>query len=679
MRIPRFSGPTRSVRIRPGRRLVDLGIILAVFAALVAIRVDAPSNTHNYAQLWQIHASIDHLNGGSLILPKIDSRGTPARKPQLYAWILTAVMKTTGLRNDFVFRVPTLLAGAGLAVLTYLLGCRWYSRRVGLFAAVLFLTCMKMNKLIYLATTDMLLAFWIGACLFCVDRLTFHPAGRRGWWSLGFWVSMILAALSKGWGVVNFAIVGGWVALLGCVGPGFGYAARAESPIGVAGRVVRLLWRRLLASARAVHLVWGLLAMLVVFVPLWLAMLDIGGEPFRNTVYYEVWQRLTGEGQNAPDSTPGPALAHLYYITLPMSVFAGCALFVFPPAWRLHEHWIEAGRNRAGRIGAVVGWALAVVAGMRRSWLDRHSPIAMPIAWIAVVVMAFSIPSGFRPDYLLPCFPAVGLLAAVAMERLALSRWYHGRVARHVRRISQAVPLVLAVGLAGCAGWYLLHHFLPMTWAESLPLPPRMPRQTWWLLSVLSALAVIVGVMGLWAIRRCRMDWVMTASVVGMLGIIFLTAHFFTRQARTGDGDVMRQFARQIEPVVGDDPYALFLASKLAQEAYLGRFGEKLSGSGEEALARFEDGAYRWLITSDLGLLYLGAYDRDPAGSYRLKIGGKKQAFRPTPQDLGTVRARSIAPIQFEKWGSIYLIELQPPLQTRSEPFITGYISDPVR
>ena len=81
---------------------------------MIAISAHGPSSTYSYAQYWQIHASIDHLNGGSLILPKIDATGDPrTQNRSFYAWILTTAMKLTGLRNEVIFRAPTMLAGAG--------------------------------------------------------------------------------------------------------------------------------------------------------------------------------------------------------------------------------------------------------------------------------------------------------------------------------------------------------------------------------------------------------------------------------------------------------------------------------------------------------------------------------------------------------------------------------------
>ncbi len=644
MRVPRFYTSDTTAE-RRWRVAADVVVILLLVAAMVAIRAHAPAQTYNYAQFWQIRVSIDHLHGGSWLLGKIDPLGTPARKGPLYAWLLTATMKLTGVNNDFVFRVPTILASAGLAVLVYLLGRRWCGRRAGLFAACLWVTCLHMSKLTYLATTDMLLAWWIGLCVFCADRLTFHPAQKRRWvWAVGLWAAMIFGALTKSWGIVNFVIVGGFLALAGGFGPGFVALrkARGAGKFVLAGRVILRRWWSL---AKAVHLSWGLLAMLLVFVPLGWATLRIGGEAFRETLRNEIWQRLTGQGAHVHGAARVPAILHLYYNTLPVSIFAGCAFFFVP----------------------------------LRRWLTRRSPIALPTWWILTVLLAFGVSRGFRPDYLLPCYVGVALLAGWAVAEMSRPERYAGRVGKHVRRIAQAVPFVLAAALLVIPPLYVFHRFLPASWTEVIPLPPQCLPGTWMILSVLPTVGVVLLWLSVRAVRRKRLGLTVAVTCLGMLGVLFCNAHLLTRQARTGDGEVMLHFARDAQPIVGEEAFLVYAAGKLGTEVYLGRFGRWLKASPEAVLEDLRRPPERWLITSDIGLLHLGAYEDDPAGEVAFQRAGTTRRSRMCPQDLGRVAVRSVAPIRFEKWGRIYLIKLTSPPRPRSRPFRTGYISDPVR
>ena len=464
---------------------------------------------------------------------------------------------------------------------------------------------------------------------------------------------MILAGVTKGWGIVNLAILGGFLALASAVGPGF---AAVRSIDGGGNKILltaRLIFRRWWAAIRACKLFWGILAMLAVFVPLWWAMLHIGGERFQETVKYEVWQRLTGKGQYAPGSVSGPAVAHLYYNLLPTSIFAGCAFFLVPV----------------------------------RRWLSRKGPIALPLMWIVIVLCAFAIPHGFRPDYLLPCYAAVALLAGWAACELARpERWNH-RVAKHLRRICQAVPFVLAAGLVAIPLAYFFHEFLPAKIAKSISMPPSMLDGTWYILAVLPSAGLLVLVAGIWAICRKRMGLTVAAVCVGMLGVLFCNSHLFTRHARTGDGDVMVDFGRYITPIVKDDPFVLYGSTKLGVESNVGRFGRQIDDipgkagtlSGEQVIDEINKSDFRWLVVSDYGLISMGAYSAEPQGQYKVKVDGVKHRFMPRPQDIGQVVAKSTAPIKFENWGTIYLIEVQRPVTPTSEPFFIGYISDPVK
>ncbi|MBN1554684.1 MAG: glycosyltransferase family 39 protein [Phycisphaerae bacterium] len=652
MKLSRFHHDSSAGPIGVGRTILDLAVITAVVAVMVALRAHAPSSTHRYAQAWQIRASLDHLQAGSLLLPRIDSpnpfnpqKRDFARKPQMYAWLTTAAMKLTGSRGGWVYRTPTILSAWGLAILVYLLGRRWYSRRAGLLAAVFWATIMQMNKLIYLATTDMLLAWWIVLAVFCADRVLYHPAGRRWCWLTAFWLAMLAAALTKGWGIVNLVVLGLFIALASAFGPGFAVLRKAAG-VDKAVLFLRLLLRRCWTAGRRVKLGWGLLLLIAVSIPLWWGMLHIGGQAFRDKTYFEVVQRITGQGADAPHRASGPAPLHLYYNTLPASIFAGCAFFFVP----------------------------------FRRWLRHGSSIALPVCWIVAVVLAFTIPAGFRPDYLLPCYPAAALLAGWATVEFTRPERYDGKVGKHLRRICQATAAILTAGLVLIPAMYLLADVIPAL-GESLTIPAQTASGTWVILAILPA----VGLAGLyvWVRSVRRKSFLPTAilACVGMIGVSFFYTHFWSRDARSGDGETMIRFAREIQPIVGRDDFAIYNAQKLCTEVHLGRFGQWLDAKPEDVVKYLRRRPVRWLITSDFGLVALGAYRSDPAGEVKFKNAQDGTSLRchVAPRDLGALRVRSPQPIEFESWGRIYLIELTGSVTPTSEPYNPGYISDPVK
>lgn len=660
MRIPRFTTDSANVAVGPRRTAADVLLLLAALTAMIAIRWHAPVYTHSYAQVLQINASIDEINGGSWVLPTIEpAENEPAHKPQLYAWILSATMLATDAKDasprvmELIFRTPTILAGAGMILLTYALGRRWYDRRVGLFAGLLLATLLHMNKLVYLATTDMLLTFWIVWCIWAADRLTFHPARRRWPWVVALWAGMIFAAITKGWGIVNLALIGGFLAFAGCLAPGFAALQKADGLAEKAALFVRLLWRRAWAMIRRVHLGWGLLAMVAVSVPLWWAMLAVGGEAFRQTVYFELVQRLTGEGQHAPDAMTGPAVGHLYYNTLPASVFAGCALFLTPlRRRRALRRWRERLFN------------------ILKSYFHWRSPVALPMWWIVTVVLAFSIPAGFRGDYLFPCYPAVAMLGGWSARELMRADRYARGVGKHLRRICQAAPIVIGAGIATAAGLYLAVGGR----VEWLVLPDMLPAGTWTLLTLVPVAGLIAAGCGVASILRRRLSLSVAGCVVGMLAVAFCYSHLWSRQARTGDGEVMIRFAEQAKPVIGDRPFVNLTTLKLGVDAYMGHFGWD---PPEPVVEHLNASDIRYAAVCDRTLLEIGAYHAEhPDGRFRIKIEGHKRAFDTAPESMGRVLFQTSQGIEMQDWGRMYLIELARPIRMPSPPIDTKYVSD---
>ena len=100
----------------------------------------------------------------------------------------------------------------------------------------------------------------------------------------------------------------------------------------------------------------------------------------------------------------------------------------------------------------------------------------------------------------------------------------------------------------------------------------------------------------------------------------------------------MVNFARRIDPIIGDDKFAVYHAEKLCTELFLGRFGKRISSF--DALCRTDA---NWLITCDWGLKQLPGSD------------GRK-GFRPS--ELGRIRFSSISIETDRNYGKAYLIEL---------------------
>ena len=612
----------------------DLLLVAVLLSAVVAVRATGPSNTHKYAQKFQVGVAVAMIDSGEWLLPR-DQKGEYPRKPPLWAWLCAGGLAATGVYDEFVFRLPSMAAALATAALVYLLGVRWWGRRAGLLAAVFWMTAMSTSKLAYLANTDMLLTLWMTVSLFALDRLLFHPRRRRWPWAAALWLSMILAAFTKGLGIVNLPIVALFVALATAARPGF-RALRIRGPMKLA-LAVRLIGRRWWAAVRRSWLLLGLpVFVLTVGALVWVIWLR-AGEEFERTIGFEIVQRITGAGESPPRPTSIPAVLQLLYYALPMSIFAVAALVLTP----------------------------------LKRWFTRRGAISIPLCWIIATVLPFSLAYGFRADYLMPCFSGVALMAAWAVSQVAGRGRSGGATAGALRHVFAGVPVVVGAGmivfavlyLSGGARGGLIEVFRPAQFSVT----------DWLAWAGVIALGVIVAAGGVIASLRWRIRTVAVLGCVGMLGVGFIYVHVASRPARTRTGEHMRSFAIAARGILGDDDYAAFSAENLVVGPYLGRLGELIRY--DNPLAQINASEARWLLTCDRGLVELGASSESDGGEYKIRIEGVKRWFQTHPAQLGEVALVS-EPIYAEAWGQIYLIRLARPVRVDGIPISTGYVSD---
>ncbi len=632
----------------PARTAADLALIAAAGIAVVAVAAAAPTHLYAYAQLKRIGSAMAILQRGQWLLP-INQTGGIASKPQLYPWLSAALLWATGAYNDIVFRLPNIAAYLATAALTYVFARRALGRRVALLAGCLFATALHMGRMAYIASTDMLLTMSITASMLCADRLLARPCPRRDRWKWGvaLWASMIVGGLSKGWGVVNLALVGFTLLLVAVIG--------RPLPVGLhrhrrRGRLALTLWlalRRTRRTMRATYFGWGLLAMAAVFVPLWIGMALRGGAEFRELIYHEFIQRATGVGANPPEGPSAPPVLHWLYYLLPASVPALGALALVRP----------------------------------RRWFRRRGPIGVPLAWTVGVVLPFSLTAGFRPDYLLPCFPAGAMMAAWAVEETR-RRGGLDRASAVLRHVIAAASVTVGLAVAVLAAGYLLRGHLGGALADALDPPYRRhaaTRAALWVL-VPGGLACIVLAVR-WSLRW-RLGRVAGVAVVGMLGVAFFSTHLLSRHARTGDGEIMRRFALRARPIVGDDGFLVLRAEKLSVELYLGRLGTHV-----RSLEHLNRTGHPWLITCDRGLCGMGSCRPDPNGAYVAEVfvdtpagpAERKQRYAIVAEDFGRDVLAS-EPVFSQNWGRIHLIRLRRPVTVSGTaprmPFVSGRRED---
>ena len=608
-------------------RCSDVAIVLAVAVIVISIGVHAPGHSYSYAQMRQMGATVGMIESGNWILPR-NHEDRLARKPQLYSWLTAPVLLATGVYNDFTFRWPSVAASLGCAVLVYLLGLRWFGRRVGLLAALLWTTSLHMGKLMYLGTTDMLNAFWIMLAILCADRLLFARIDRDGEkrWVICLWASIVLGAMTKGWGIANLPLLAIWIALTTGLAPGFEAAREAG---GIMRRIlggIALVWTRWRHAARRIRLVWGILAFAAVLGPIWGAMFYVGGDDFIKVIESEIFKRTVG-GENAPSGSSAPTLVWLLFCTLPGSAFAlGSLMFIRPTRW-----------------------------------LANNSATALPLWWIIAVIVPFSLTHGFRPDYLLPCYVSVAILGAAGIDRLSSLGAQGGRVSL-LRHFFAASVILICVFVMAAPLVYLCHGYLPAYMQETIRKPLCIAPETEPILTALAPIGLGLIAIAVWASLSWRIRTLAVVAVAAMLGVLFIDRHMISRHARTGDGEIMIEFAQAAKKLVGDDDFAVCGMEKVGTELYWGRFGKRVRSLDE---LKSVGANIRWLVTCDWGLTQLGACVEDPTSRYVSDIYGKDINgedihVRPDVGQVGIpVELNVNRPINEDSMGKIYLFRLQ--------------------
>jgi 4-amino-4-deoxy-L-arabinose transferase-like glycosyltransferase len=307
-------------------------------------------------------------------------------KPILYFWLALIASKIAGGVSEWTVRLPAALAGIGFVLVTYFAGRDFFSPRVGLIAAAVLGTSMRVIWEARWAHVDMVFGFCFVLTLYFGARSLLGKGGKHE--ILWAYVFMGLAVLGKG--------------LIGIVLPALLLAAFA---------IVRRD-RRIILDAK---LQLGIPIFLLVVAP-WVYLVNSAtdGRWLADFIYIHHVQRYTeGVGHRQP---------FYYYLTslptdfLPWTVFAIPAMFAYFPY---------------------------------RQLIQRPIPVFF-LLWFVVVFVFFSISDTKRDLYLLPLLPTLALLVGNYIEDLtesriaesALYRWLSQSFFGAVAIIGLALPVV---------------------------------------------------------------------------------------------------------------------------------------------------------------------------------------------------------------------------------------------
>jgi len=420
--------------------LLLLAFALLLLGAGLGLRDPWPSDEPRFALV--AHWMVEH---GQWLFPHRGHELYPD-KPPVFMWLeALAYLVTRNWRAAFL--LPSLLAGLGSLALVYDLARRLWNHRSALLATATLLVTIHFTYQMRNAQIDPLLLGWITLANYGLLRhLLLGPSWR--WFAVGCFFAGVGVA-TKGVGVLALLMLvpyvvarrGGWQHLAWPSG-GWRWAG------GVAMFLLPILG-------------W-LLPMLLV------ARAD--GDP-QHAAY--VQNILFGQTVHRYATPTGHLHSPFYFLGiiavdwLPLSLLLPWAL----PAW----------------------W---------RRLQRRDARFLLPLGWIVLILLFFSISPGKRDVYILPALP---------MAALALAPLLPGLLRRHgVRLAVFALTTLLGALLTLGAALALLRH---PAWA--LKIEQSLDPRIWWLGLAIGAAGLVIA--ALTRVRRAPLGWLLFAGVLWSL------------------------------------------------------------------------------------------------------------------------------------------------------------------
>ena len=361
-------------------RWSDLAWIALCVALLIGaglgLRDPWPADEPRFASLAR-----DMVASGDWLIPRVGG-DLYQDKPPLFFWLLALSYSIFGsVRASFL--LPSLLAAFATCVLVHDLARRLHGRAAGLAAALTLCCSLQFVQTMRGAQIDPTL---LALC------------------TLSLWAFSRHLLLGPAWGL---CFLGGVAAGLGVITKGVGFLPLLLLPVYAALRAAQ--WPGLMRGAGGARwtlpVLGFLLAISVWLVPM-LIVVAQSGAPELIAYRDEILLQQTVERY----ATSWHHVKPWYYFIVE----------VIPGLWL--------------PFSALLFW---LVPRWRRDWAERRAAVFLPLCWVLVVLLFFSLSPGKRGVYLLPALPALALAASPHLVGL------YGRVS--VGRLSLVLAAVLVV------------------------------------------------------------------------------------------------------------------------------------------------------------------------------------------------------------------------------------------
>ena len=409
----------------------------------------------DYDEALYVTCAQQMVTRGDWVTPRLNTRqperpGVTAiaffEKPVLVYWAAAGAMRLFGFVM-WAARLPVALASLLTTGLVYAAGKRWFTRRAGLLAALVYATAPMTLLDARQMTTDALLVLWITGALLCFQSL--HTRGEEDAAGeekkladkaqaakdipfvspspplpLFFWLFCALAVLTKGVvGLLLPFLVIGVSSLSGKVV----FSGRPRLRVGLRPGAGRVLWATIRENIACLHPLSGLLLFALIAVP-WHVLIagraDLDAQG-RTWVQEYILRQHIGRfrGLDAVHNQPIFMFA-LYFLVgfFPWACFA-------PAAFRGERQKEKRERDEPlsqSAQSSTESHQAADVPG-RSAGMNTDpfllSPSSFLRAWFWTIFVFFSLGAAKLPTYITPAYPAAALLVGQWLDRaLSLRR-----------------------------------------------------------------------------------------------------------------------------------------------------------------------------------------------------------------------------------------------------------------
>ncbi|MGQ4660444.1 glycosyltransferase family 39 protein [Lysobacter sp. F6437] len=375
--------------MRPGievnrERWLFWTVALLLIGAGLGLRDPWPADEPRYALVAR-----QMVESGQWLFPMRGDELYPD-KPPLFMWLQALFLQMTG-QLRIAFLLPSLLAALGTLALVRDLGrCLW-TPQAGAYAAWALLFAIQFTWQAKRAQIDPTVTFFITLSVYGLLRhLLCGPDNRM--WLLG-WFAAGLGVISKGVGVVALLVLlpAAWASWRGW--PGLSRMSATRFALGLVALLAPVL-------AWLLPMLWSVQA---------------SGDPALHAYADNILLKQTAQR--------------------------------YANAWHHHQPWWYFGGVIASQwLPAVLAlpWA---IPRWREALRGRDARVLLPLAWIALVVLFFSLSRGKREVYILPALPMLCLLLGPWLAVIVAKPW--------PRRLAFAFALLLSTGLALAGAWVL--------------------------------------------------------------------------------------------------------------------------------------------------------------------------------------------------------------------------------